>query len=202
VVARNCPPPVPLKFPSADILQKKIDEYFESLQAIDKIEYEQPDGSTATKWQRRWLNPPTVTGLALYLGTTRETLLDYQADYDYNGLIEPEERERLSVTVRRAKAKVEQYAEEMLFLAKSANGPQFALKNNFRRWADESHLIQSHTIKADIDPSRLSADELEALESLLSKARSPAALPAAPQGLISQAVPTQPKHDDTSDDDA
>lgn len=67
--------------------------------------------------------PPTVTGLALALGfTSRLDLLRYQG------------KEEFCNTITRAKARVEQYAEERLFDRDGSNGAQFSLRNNFKGW--------------------------------------------------------------------
>lgn len=67
--------------------------------------------------------PYTVTGLALALDMSREDLLNYQG------------REEFFDTVRRAKQKCEQYAEEMLYKARNPHGVIFSLKNNWG-WRD------------------------------------------------------------------
>lgn len=85
----------PLKFETPEIMQEKIDAYFSSLKEDE---------------------PVTVTGLALALDTTRETLMDYQNKDEY------------SDTVKRAKLRVEHYAEKRLYNG-PATGPIFALKN-------------------------------------------------------------------------
>lgn len=94
----------PLKFKSPTDMQKLIDAYFE------KCKFEE--------------EPLTVTGLAIALDTTRETLMEYE--------VKPE----FTDTVKKAKLKVEAYAEKMLFVGKSAAGPIFALKNF--GWSDKT----------------------------------------------------------------
>ncbi len=61
----------------------------------------------------------TVAGLALALGMDRRTLLNY------------EKNDEFIPTVKRAKLRIEQFVEEMLYLGKNAAGPIFNLKNNF-----------------------------------------------------------------------
>lgn len=72
--------------------------------------------------------PLTVTGLCLHLDTTRETMMDYQ------------ENPMFSDTVKKAKLRVENYAEKKLY-GNSPTGPIFALKNF--GWTDK--LVQEHT---------------------------------------------------------
>ncbi|MDE3037100.1 MAG: DNA-packaging protein [Pseudomonadota bacterium] len=90
----------PLKFKSVEELQQKIDEYFDSRTG--------KDGNPA--------RPISITGLALALDTTRETLLDYQC------------RDEYSDTIKKGKLRVENFYEERLVL-KNAGGSIFALKN-------------------------------------------------------------------------
>lgn len=84
----------PLKFSSVEELQKKIDEYFEE---------------TIT---RNW----TITGLALHLDTSRETLCNYESRDEYFDAI------------KRAKLKVEN-AYELCLRDSACTGSIFALKN-------------------------------------------------------------------------
>lgn len=91
----------PLKFQSVEDLQSKINAYFQSFDE---------GGENRDR-------PMTITGLAIWLGTTRELLCDYQ------------ERDEFSDTVKAAKLRIEQFAEERLYIGKNAAGPIFALKN-------------------------------------------------------------------------
>ena len=68
--------------------------------------------------------PLTITSLAIALDTTRETLLDYGR------------KEAYSDTIARAKMLCHSYAEDQLYLARSANGAQFNLINNWG-WRDK-----------------------------------------------------------------
>lgn len=108
----------PLKFSSPEELQQKVDDYFDSL--IDpRYSGEIP-----------YYEPATITGLALALDTTRETLCNYQ------------EKDGFTDTVKRAKMRVEHYAEKQLYLGKAAAGPIFALKNF--GWSDKSEVDNTH----------------------------------------------------------
>lgn len=72
-------------------------------------------------------HPPTVTGLALWLGfKTRQSLLNYQHRSDkFNDIL----------TV--AKSKCEEYAERRLFDRDGVNGAKFSLANNFKGWSEK-----------------------------------------------------------------
>ena len=97
----------PLKFQTPEIMQELIDAYFDSCWETGK------DGN---KIQAR---PYTITGLASALDTDRITLIRY------------EDKEKFSNTIKRAKQKCEQYAEERLFGGQQVAGAIFNLKNNY-----------------------------------------------------------------------
>jgi hypothetical protein len=72
--------------------------------------------------------PYTVSGLAYALDTTRRTLLDYQ------------EKEEFSHTIKKAKAKIEQFNEELLYSKDVPTvGVIFNLKNNYE-WKDKQEI--------------------------------------------------------------
>lgn len=108
----------PLKFENPDQLALMCDGYF-------KLCDERKE-------------PYTVTGLALFLDTTRETLLDYEDD-----------RPEYSDTVKKAKARCENYVEKYLFTGKNVVGAIFNLKNNYKGWKDkqETELTGNVTIQ-------------------------------------------------------
>lgn len=97
----------PLKFETPEILQERIDAYF----------------SDATDEEGNLKKPVSITGLALWLDTTRETLMDYQ------------NRDAFTDTIKKAKLRVENFYEERLLSGRNAAGPIFALKNF--GWRDE-----------------------------------------------------------------
>ena len=115
----------PRKFKSPEEMQKAIDEYFDEI-TITKTNNE-------GKEYQKYVRPPTVTGLAYALGTTRKTLLDYQNKYE----------EEYRNTITRAKTKIEMYSEEQLYRGQGkTNGIQFNLKNNFG-WKDKQEVEHS-----------------------------------------------------------
>ena len=72
--------------------------------------------------------PYTVSGLAYALNTTRRTLLDYEAKDEY------------SHTIKKAKAKIERFNEELLYSKDvSTTGVIFNLKNNYN-WKDKQEI--------------------------------------------------------------
>lgn len=107
----------PLKYTSAEEMQKDIDKYFAECDEKNK--------------------PYTVSGLAYALGTNRQTLINY------------ENKEAFFDTIKRAKAKIELYNEEMLYSKDvSTTGVIFNLKNNYG-WKDKQE------IEADLKVKRL-----------------------------------------------
>ena len=83
---------------------------------------------------------PTITGLACFLKTTRDLLLDY------------EKKPKFSDTIKRAKQRIEAY-NEYLLLSKSGQvaGVIFNLKNNFN-WQDKTEI---ETNCQDFEPVRV-----------------------------------------------
>ncbi|WNX84377.1 terminase small subunit [Agathobaculum sp. NTUH-O15-33] len=117
----------PLKYKTVEELQTAIDEYFQSCEGtVLKDEDEQV---VFDKFGRPVIvgeKPPTVTGLALFLGFhSRQALLNYQVKKAFND------------TITRAKSRCEEYAEARLFDRDGFNGARFSLTNNFRGWADK-----------------------------------------------------------------
>lgn len=77
--------------------------------------------------------PYTISGLCNSLGIVRQTLLNYKEKKEYEH------------TVIMAKARCEQYAEEMLFTGKNVAGAIFVLKNHYG-WRDEFYNKNQHKI--------------------------------------------------------
>lgn len=120
----------PPYYNTVEEMQEKIDAYFEGCKG--KV-YTDENGVVVTdKYGIPIIvdaRPPTITGLALALGfTSRRALLNYQ------------EKDEFFHTITRAKAKVEQYAEERLFDKDGANGAKFSLANNFEGWKEKQQI--------------------------------------------------------------
>lgn len=114
----------PKKYETPEEMERAIKEYFDEI-TVTCIDDEGNE-------YKKYVRPPTVTGLAYALGVTRQTLLNYQNEYD----------EKFLDTITRAKTKIEMYAEEQLYRQRgSTNGVQFNLKNNFN-WEDKK--VQQH----------------------------------------------------------
>ena len=108
----------PPKWNTPEELQKEIDKYFEECSKNNE--------------------PLTITGLALALDTTRETLMDYQNNDEF------------SYTVKRAKLYIENAYEHRL-IQNGRAGDIFALKNF--GWKDKQEIeaeVGITNIKVDV----------------------------------------------------
>lgn len=115
----------PPKYKTVEELEKLIDKYFLSCweQKIDMfgnpIFMKDKKGKKTNKKVMIQKEPYTITDLAIALGTTRETLIDYEKKDDF------------SDTIKRAKEMCQGYAERQLFIGKNPTGAIFNLKNNY-----------------------------------------------------------------------
>ena len=111
----------PLIFESAEELQELIDAYFE---LCDNATIKDDDGKTLR------FKPYTMSGLALAIGCDRKTLLNYS------------HREAFFPTLKKAKERVQNYAEESLYSNPRTAGVIFSLKNN-HDWRDKQEIEQT-----------------------------------------------------------
>lgn len=120
----------PLKYRSVKKMQEAIDAYFKECEG--KVMTDDEGNAVLNKYGLPIIinsRPPTITGLALALGlNSRQALLNYQGRPEFND------------TIVRAKARVEQYAEERLFDKDGANGAKFSLANNFEGWKEKQQI--------------------------------------------------------------
>jgi hypothetical protein len=120
----------PPMYKTVEEIQEKIDAYFEEcngeiVYTKDGEPFIDKNGNVV----RTGVRPLTITGLALALGfTTRQALLNY------------EDKPEFVDTIKRAKSKVERYAEERLFDRDGSNGAKFSLSNNFKGWAEKQQI--------------------------------------------------------------
>ena len=114
----------PPKYKCKEEIEEKIEQYFKDCEGRPLTDSK--GNQIYNKWGYPVIvdkRPPTVTGLALALGfTNRLSLLNYQGKKEFVN------------TITRAKARVEQYAEERLFDKDGTSGAQFSLRNNFKGW--------------------------------------------------------------------
>jgi len=127
----------PLKFATVGELQTKIDQYFESCWQ-DRLVRDNKgnvvmgnDGKPLH--EKAQVKPYAITGLAVALDTTRETLLDYQNSVFGEKLIKDNEElfKGLSDAIKRAKETIKEYAESSLYTIKNPAGAIFNLKANW-----------------------------------------------------------------------
>lgn len=156
----------PLLFKTKEELQEKIEEYFKSCydykrdmfggRIEDKEcieETEDADGKIHRKWKSNGflmeqVRPFTVSGLAVYLGTSRETLMNY------------EKKDEFFDTIKEAKDRIYAYTEESLFTNKPT-GPIFSLKNNYG-WVDKQEIDSKVEVKkSSIDQLFESIEEIK-----------------------------------------
>lgn len=120
----------PLKYDSPEAMQEKIDRYFDSCKGHIAFD---PDGHPIIDKHGHPVmigeKPLTITGLALSLGMTRRSLLNYKR------------RPAFARVVTRARLKVECYTEERLFDRNGYSGARFVLETCFgwKEPAPEEH---------------------------------------------------------------
>lgn len=140
----------PYSFTNAAEVEEKIQAYFD--------------------WCEEKNKPLTMSGLAVWLDVDRTTLINYESnsrEYDYSG-IDPKELRQITNSIKYAKKRVQQYAEENLYREKGqVNGVIFALKNN-HSWKDQSEVT---TVNKDEGPdlSNLTIEQLQDLVEKISK---------------------------------
>lgn len=161
----------PLKFKSVNALQKEIDAYFRSCWDYKRDMFgnrlvDRTDPKNTTKnpvYVLYKVKAYTVSGLAVFLGTTRETLMDYESgkydnrDEDGKPIELTSEQvewnkqvDKFSDAIKRAKEIIYADVEEMLYVKGSSTGAIFQLKNNYG-WTDKSEVVQSGTTKAIVE---------------------------------------------------
>lgn len=114
----------PLKFKTPEELQEKIDKYYE--------------------WAKENKKHITITGLAWFLDTNRQTLLRYEEeDSELLKSVDDDVKVKFRDTIKRAKARIEMEYEETLYNKNSAVGGIFVLKNNYG-YVDKQEVVQKN----------------------------------------------------------
>ena len=120
----------PATYKTVEEMQVRIDAYFNSCYG----EYVRDDEGNLETDKHGFPvmtkpRPLTITGLALALGFSgRQALLNY------------EDKPEFMDTIKRAKSRIEQYAEERLFDKDGVNGAKFNLSNNFKGWSEKQQI--------------------------------------------------------------
>ena len=137
----------PLKFESAEDLQRQIDAYFDACnphveEVTEWVEARDKSGKLlydenglhylkeVTHKVRTAQIPYTITGLALALKTSRKVLVEY------------EDKDEYSNTIKEAKLRIERFNEEKLHGGAAPVGIIFNLKNNYG-WQDKTQQENS-----------------------------------------------------------
>lgn len=131
-IKRRRPDIAKLKYKTAEEMQTAIEAYFKDCEGKPLT-----DDSGEIIFDKRGdpvivgAHPPTVTGLALWLGfKSRQTMLNYQA-----------RSKAFDDILTIARSKCEEYAERCLYDNSKVTGAKFSLENNFSGWgkkADET----------------------------------------------------------------
>lgn len=156
----------PLKFQTVADLEKAINAYFESLYEPMFDMWGNPIKNKETGEPRmRKSQVATVTGLAVALETTRETLMDYE-NGKHDGkdeslsdeqIAENKQIDDFSDTIKKAKLRIYADTEQQLYGGK-AIGAIFSLKNNYG-WRDEKEVKIGGKAAGDREVSDAELDE-------------------------------------------
>lgn len=120
----------PRLYPTPEKLQAQIDKYFAEQVGVTTIGIAK-DGTPITQ-----IKAPTISGLNYFLGFCERTSLDeYAKDPAFY------------LTVKRAKLRIHQFAEQQLFENGKPTGAIFWLKNN--GWRAEETVTQEVSLKDD-----------------------------------------------------
>ena len=129
----------PPKYSTQEQLDKKIEEYFDWIQGEfeekERVVTDQKTGTTETVTYKEWIRhsePPTVTGLALFLGFADKSSL-----YDYK------KKDEFYHSIKRALMIVENFNERMTAHGDKCTGNIFILKN--MGWTDKVEKEVKHT---------------------------------------------------------
>jgi len=145
------------RFMSPQHLQSMVDEYFEScngplLDRYGNLVYDKDGRLVKTQ-----VEPWTVSGLALYLGISTNTLKKYRQGRVDTLLdemrAETDDYMTFSSVVLKAKQKIESYAERRLYDRDGQQGARFVLDNAFewvsrKEQAEIDKMIQEGILKA------------------------------------------------------
>lgn len=114
----------PLKFKTPEELEAKIQEYYE--------------------WAKDNKKHITITGLAWFLDTNRQTLIRYEdEDSELLKSVDDDIKVKFRDTIKRAKARIEMECEEGLYSKNSVVGTIFALKNNYG-YVDKQEVVNKN----------------------------------------------------------
>ena len=114
----------PPKFSSPEELQAKIDQYFDFCKGQLATDcFGNPIVDKHSKPVILGARPPTICGLAFFLGMSRRSLLNYKS------------RPAFEYVVSRARLRIEMYTNERLFDREGYYGSRFVLSTSFAQEA-------------------------------------------------------------------
>ena len=151
----------PLKFKNLPALRRAIVKYFRDCDPhpseVDEIVKDKETGKQKVVKKKIITDqvPYTITGLALALGTSRQTLLEYEGEVEGRGDNVP----GYADAIKDAKLKCEQFAEGRLFGGSNVAGPIFNLKNNYRNWKDKTEIDHGVSDKLGALMAKIHADK-------------------------------------------
>lgn len=155
------PPYRPQKFQSAKELQDKVEAYFDScLDYVRDWRGKRVKDSETGEYLKHQVRVPTITGLAVFLDTSRETLLDYENELHKNTDMPEETKHAFSDTIKKAKLRIYDETEQQLYGGKPT-GAIFSLKNNYG-WVDKTR-VETEDVGRHNPFEGLSEDELRKL---------------------------------------
>lgn len=138
----------PLKYTPEEINQK-IDEYMKSCWRYKRDMYGNAIKDKETnQYVLEQYKPYTMTGFAVYIDSSRETLNEYS------------NKEEFVDAIKRIKEICHAYAEESLFVGKNPTGAIFNLKNNYG-WTDKTELDLGNKDNKPFEVTNLTDEELE-----------------------------------------
>jgi len=159
--ASKKPPYRPLKFQSVQELQNKVEAYFASCNDyVRDAKGNRVKDTVSGEYLTYQAKVPTITGLAVFLDTSRETLLDYENELHKNKDMPPEIRHGFSDTIKKAKLRIYDATEQQLYRGKPT-GAIFSLKNNYG-WEDKTQ-VETKDVGHHNPFENLSEDELRRL---------------------------------------
>lgn len=133
------PPYRPLKFQSVEELQDKVEAYFASCNDyVRGAKGNRIKDAVSGEYLMYQVKVPTITGLAVFLDTSRETLLDYENELHKNKDMPEEIQHGFSGTIKKAKLRIYDATEQQLYRGKPT-GAIFSLKNNYG-WEDKTKV--------------------------------------------------------------
>lgn len=153
----------PRKYKSNKLLSNEIEKYFNSISKTEVITenyvvgYDEKGKEILEKRVvsndlgepieiKRWLAPPTITGMCLFLGISRQTFDTYSKNHEF------------AETTTRARARIENYLEQQLYREKSVTGIIFNLSNNFG-WKEKKEVDLGKETRQSLIIQNMSLDE-------------------------------------------